>query len=45
MRTTKNVEYTWQIREFPERSFDLDINKLLFSGRNASHMYMDVCVK
>ena len=45
LRTEMNVEYPWQMREFPERAFDLDVNKLLFSGRNASHMFMEVCAK
>ena len=45
MHTEVNVEYPWQMRQPPERGCDLYIDELTFTGRNASTIYMNVCVK
>ena len=45
VNTKVNVEYPFQMRQPTERSFDLEIDKLVFSGRNSSFMYMNVCFR
>ncbi|KAI0207911.1 Complement C3 [Lamellibrachia satsuma] len=45
MSTKVNVEHPEQIEQPPERSFDLEVDNLLFWGRNGSHMEMNICIR
>ena len=40
-----NVEHPEQIEQPLERSFDLEVDNLLFWGRNGSHMEMNICIR
>jgi hypothetical protein len=45
MSSTVNVEYPHQLRQPHTRAFDLEIEDLVFKGRNSSHMEMNICVR
>ena len=45
MSTYVNVEYPWQIREPQVRAYDLEVEQLLFKGRNSSQFEINICIR
>ena len=45
MTTNVNVEYEDQLRQPPNKSFDLTVEQFVSSGRNASRFDMMVCAR